>query len=62
MKTVIAFFDYTSETKASLIGLYEYVTVGEGGDHESVKEFLDALKSNGRKAGFTFKLKNVVVA
>ena len=62
MKTVIAFFDYTSETKASLIGLYEYVTVGEGEDYESVKEFLDPLKSNGRKAGFTFKLKNVVVA
>jgi len=60
MKTVIAFFDYMSNTQT--LECYEYVNVGEGGDYETVVEFLNALKNNGRKAGFTLKLKNVVVA
>lgn len=62
MKTVIAFFDYTSEKKDNLLNLYEYVSVGEGQDYETTKDFLEALKTGGRKAGFTLKLKNVVVA
>jgi len=62
MKTVIAFFDYKSETKESLLDLYEYVSIGEGQDYETTKDFLEALKTMGRKTGFTLKLKNVVVA
>lgn len=62
MKTVIAFFDYKSESKDSLLDLYEYVSIGEGYDYETTKDFLEALKTNGLRAGFTLKIKNVVVA
>lgn len=61
MKTVIAWIEYSSPSKASIY-TYEYATYGKGGaDYPTVKEFLNALRTLAKSSGYSLEIKNVVI-
>ena len=63
MKTLVLFYDFYSNDKPSLTGLFDYVTVGrwECCDYSSTKAAIESFKVLGKKGGYQFQLKNLIV-